>query len=155
MDIYDDLVETWDKHYKQKHENKSLKYEKDWSYPRCYLGKIGGEIPIYFIRFWEKKDMNEKELTRLWNMGKKPEVNKETKELNTLHENITDLGHKIEKMDIKRLFSLGFDRYELLLDGVIRKYMENKDKDDEDIQRILTVNESKESEDTKIFEEWI
>ncbi|RGB25264.1 hypothetical protein C1646_771979 [Rhizophagus diaphanus] len=40
MDIYDDLVKIWDKHYKQKHENKSLKYEKDWSCPRCYSEKI-------------------------------------------------------------------------------------------------------------------
>lgn len=53
MDIYDNLVETWDKHLRQKHENKLPKYEKDWSCPKCYSGKIGGRIPIYFTRFWK------------------------------------------------------------------------------------------------------
>ncbi|CAB4427456.1 unnamed protein product [Rhizophagus irregularis] len=32
---------------------------------------------------------------------------------------------------------MGFDRYKLILDGVIEKYLENRDKDDKDIQRIL------------------
>lgn len=113
-------------------------------------------------------DTNEKELTRLWNMGyemdeifengflekfheiknelepiirkelelwksrkgKKPEVDEEMKELNTLHVIITDQGYEIEKADIKRLFRLGFDRYELIVDGVIKEYLENRDKDD-------------------------
>ncbi|RGB27510.1 hypothetical protein C1646_769019 [Rhizophagus diaphanus] len=47
MDIYDDLVETWDKHYKKKHKNKSLKYEKDWSCPKCYSGKIVSNFEGY------------------------------------------------------------------------------------------------------------
>ncbi|RGB27509.1 hypothetical protein C1646_673928 [Rhizophagus diaphanus] len=120
-------------------------------------------------------DTNEKELTRLWNMGyemdkifedeflekfheikneleliirkelelwksrkeKKPEVDEEIKELNTLYEVITDQDYEIEKVNIKRLLSLEFDRYELLLDGIMRQYLENKEKNNEDIQRIL------------------
>ncbi|RGB23856.1 hypothetical protein C1646_773911 [Rhizophagus diaphanus] len=300
MDIYDDLVKIWDKHYKQKHENKSLKYEKDWSCPRCYSGKIVTNFEGYLeegyddeatevkrmkaidvmirsiryserptktykgistviemimekcvrksdegiivgneevlkqelendreikrfghrigekeierrfqkeldddkfeiissdesemasddekkedvsrvmkmgfieymseIKFWEEyqkiqENSNEyvkekleelmikiederneikrklKEL-ELWKSRKekKPEVDKEIKELNTLYENITDLGYKIEKVDIKRLLNLGFDQYELFLDGIIEKYLENKDKNDKEIQRIL------------------
>ncbi|PKY55348.1 hypothetical protein RhiirA4_474724 [Rhizophagus irregularis] len=111
-------------------------------------------------------DTNEKELIRLWNMGyemdeifedgflekfheikdelepkgrkgKKAEVDEETEELNTLHEIITEQGYEIGKADIRRLIKMGFDRYKLILDGVIEKYLENRDKDDKDIQRIL------------------
>ncbi|POG63293.1 hypothetical protein GLOIN_2v1784231 [Rhizophagus irregularis DAOM 181602=DAOM 197198] len=102
--------------------------------------------------------------------------NEETKELNTLYEIITEQGYEIEKLNIERLFRLGFDRYELVVDGFIRKYLENQERDDKDVQKSLMqylakkgyreisdkksdeFNESdnvEETEITKIFEEII
>ncbi|GBC29134.2 hypothetical protein GLOIN_2v1784231 [Rhizophagus irregularis DAOM 181602=DAOM 197198] len=63
--------------------------------------------------------------------------NEETKELNTLYEIITEQGYEIEKLNIERLFRLGFDRYELVVDGFIRKYLENQERDDKDVQKSL------------------
>ncbi|PKY33475.1 hypothetical protein RhiirB3_394834 [Rhizophagus irregularis] len=80
------------------------------------------------------------------------------------------------KSDIKRLFRLGFNCYELIADGFIRKYLEDREEDDKEIQRNLLQHletkehgkmsdeesdESNESdnvegtETTKIFEEII
>ncbi|PKY62296.1 hypothetical protein RhiirA4_488539, partial [Rhizophagus irregularis] len=122
-------------------------------------------------------EISERELTKLWNMGY--EGDEELKELNTLYEIITEQGYEIEKADIKRLVRLGFDRYEIIIDGFMRKYLEDQEKNDKDVQRSLMLHlakkgyggisdkesdesdESNESDDveetetTKIFEEII
>ncbi|CAB4444403.1 unnamed protein product [Rhizophagus irregularis] len=104
------------------------------------------------------------------------EIDEEIKELNTLYEIITEQGYEIEKADIKRLLRLGFDRYEIIVDGFIRKYLEDREENDKNVQRSLMQHlvkkdyreisdkesdESDESDDieetetTKIFEEII
>src|ERR1044072_9319367 len=52
MDLYDDWVITWQRHYEQKHQLKSVKYVKDWSCTKCYLEKDHREIPAEFVKFW-------------------------------------------------------------------------------------------------------
>src|SRR5688572_2130581 len=108
------------------------------------------------------------------NEEEEAEIDEEAKELNTLYEIIMKQGYEIEKADIKRLFRLGFDCYEIIIDGFIGKYLEDQEKDDKDVQRILMqyvekkgnisdkeTDESDESDDieeketTKIFEEII
>ncbi|PKB92424.1 hypothetical protein RhiirA5_444740, partial [Rhizophagus irregularis] len=92
------------------------------------------------------------------------------------YEMFTHKSYEIEKSDIKRLFRLGFNCYELIADGFIRKYLEDREEDDKEIQRNLLQHletkehgkmsdeesdESNESdnvkgtETTKIFEEII
>ena len=146
------------------------------------MGYEGNEIfeERFLERFHEVKDGMEdtiKKELRLWKEWKEEETEiiEEVKELDTLYEIITEQGYEIEKVDIERLFRLGFDRYEIVIEGFIRKYLEDRKGNDKDVQRSLMQylekgygeisdkesDESDESDDieetetTKIFEEII
>ncbi|PKY60339.1 hypothetical protein RhiirA4_483928, partial [Rhizophagus irregularis] len=174
----EEVSELWDYAKENEIEISERELTKLWN-----MGYEGGEIfeEGFLERFHEVKDGLEhtiKKELRLWKEGKEEdvEIDEELKELNTLCEIITEQGYEIEKADIRRLFRLGFDRYEIIADGFIRKYLEDQEKDDKDIQRNLTQylekkgygkmsdketnesdesDESEETETTKIFEEII
>lgn len=75
----------------------------------------------------EFEDVIRREL-KSWKSRKEKEVeiNEEIEELDMFYKMFTWKGYEIERSDIKRLFRLGFGRYELIADGFIRKYLEDR-----------------------------
>ncbi|PKY60990.1 hypothetical protein RhiirA4_431515, partial [Rhizophagus irregularis] len=147
------------------------------------MGYKGGEIfeEGFLEKFSEIEDEPEDVIRRelkLWKNRKEQdaEIDDEVEEINKLYEMFMGEGYEIEWSDINRLRRLGFDRDEIITDGFIRKYLEDREEDDKNVQRSLMQHlvkkgygeisekesdesdesdEIEETEATKIFEEII
>uniref|UniRef100_U9V1X2 Uncharacterized protein n=1 Tax=Rhizophagus irregularis (strain DAOM 181602 / DAOM 197198 / MUCL 43194) TaxID=747089 RepID=U9V1X2_RHIID len=96
----------------------------------------------------------ESELSVLWNMGyteeerrneKKKKVESESSEeedeidkiIASVYELLLETKNELTKADISRILRLGFDQYEIVIDGFVKEYKSVREKDDKEVYRIL------------------
>ncbi|RGB23452.1 hypothetical protein C1646_774483 [Rhizophagus diaphanus] len=65
------------------------------------------------------------------------EEDEKEKVVTSMYERLSGTENELTKADIRRILELGFDQYEMIIDGFVREYKSIQEKDDKEVHRIL------------------
>ncbi|RGB21427.1 hypothetical protein C1646_778055, partial [Rhizophagus diaphanus] len=86
------------------------------------------ELDIWLIQERKKKEpKNESD----------DEKDEKEKEVTSMYERLSGTENELTKVDIRRILGLGFDQYEMIIDGFVREYKSIREKDDKEVHRVL------------------
>ncbi|RGB24023.1 hypothetical protein C1646_773660 [Rhizophagus diaphanus] len=114
-------------------------YDEEEVFMEGFIGKfqeIKDELKMFVMReldiwlFQEKKKKEPKD------ESDNKEDEKE-KVVTSIYEHLSGTENELTKADIRRILELGFDRYEMIIDGFIREYKSIQEKDNKEVHRVL------------------
>ncbi|RGB21601.1 hypothetical protein C1646_678414, partial [Rhizophagus diaphanus] len=86
------------------------------------------ELDIWLIQKRKKKESkNESD----------GEEDEEEETITSVYEHLAGTENELTKADIQRILKLGFDKYEIIVDGFVREYKSIQEKDDKEVHRAL------------------
>ncbi|RGB21942.1 hypothetical protein C1646_776947 [Rhizophagus diaphanus] len=98
--------------------------------------KIGDELKTFVMReldIWLIQERKKKELE-----NKSDDKDDGEEEIITsVYEHLAGTENELTKVDIQRILKLGFDKYEIIVDGFVREYKSIQEKVDKEVHRAL------------------
>ncbi|RGB21898.1 hypothetical protein C1646_678232, partial [Rhizophagus diaphanus] len=98
--------------------------------------EIKNELKTFVMEELDKWLVQERKKGELKDESDNEEDEKE-KVVTSMYEHLSKTENELTKTDIRRILELGFDRYEMIIDGFVRKYKSIKEKDDKEVHRVL------------------
>ncbi|RGB22276.1 hypothetical protein C1646_677957 [Rhizophagus diaphanus] len=96
--------------------------------------EIKDELKTFVMRELDRWLIQERKKEKPKNESEDEE---EEKAITSVFEHLAGTENELTRTDIRRILKLGFDRYEIIVDGFVKEYKSIQEKDDKEVHKAL------------------